>query len=96
MVQVVERKQDVGQGGCIQFKVYRSLCDPNRILGGWQHGHMEPVGPKGAIAIDQNTLGSPVETEYLRVLNCADQCGVPFVLVVDPDGLFPPDKRPSP
>jgi hypothetical protein len=96
MVQVVERKEDVGQGGCIEFRVYRSPRDPNRVLGSWQHGHMEPVGLKGAIAIDQNTLGSPVETEYLRVLYCADQCGVPFVLVVDDNGLFPPSKRPSP
>ena len=95
MVQVVERKENVGQSEYIEFRVYR-LRDPNRILGGWQHGHMEPVGSKGAIAIDQNMLGSPVETEYLRVLYCADQCGVPFVFVVDEDGLFPPARRPSP
>jgi hypothetical protein len=95
MVQVVERKEDIGQDECIEFKVYRSPRDPNRILGSWQHGHMEPVGPKGAIAIDHNALGSPVETEYLRVLNCADECGVPFVLVIDDNGLFPPASRPS-
>jgi hypothetical protein len=96
MVQVVERRGDVGQGECIEFKVYRSPRDGVRVLGSWQHGHMEPFGSKGAVGIYQNTLGSPVETEFLSVLNCADECGVPFVLVVDPDGLFPPAKRPGP
>jgi hypothetical protein len=95
MVRVVECKDDVGQDECIEFRVYRSSRDRVRILGSWQFGHMEPVGPRGAIAIEQNPLGSPVETEFLRVVHCADQYGVAFVLVIDPGGLFPPCKRPS-
>ena len=95
MVQVVETREDVDQGECIEFRVYRSPRDPARILGSWQFGHMEPVGPNGAIAIDGNPLGSSVDTEFVRVVQCADRQGVAFVLVVDKDGLFPPSKRPS-
>lgn len=95
MVQVVESKEDAGQAECIEFRVYQSPRDPNRVLASWQFAHMEPVGPKGAIAIDQSQLGTLVETEFQRVLYCAAQHGVPFIWVNNSNGLFPPSKRPS-
>jgi len=43
--------------------------------------------------IDQSRLDSPVEVEFSHVLDCADQHGIPFVWVNDPDELFAPFIR---
>jgi hypothetical protein len=90
MVQVIDKVEDVGGAEYIKFRVYRSPRDPNRILANWQH----PVEVNGMVSIGQSQLGSPVDIEYQRVFDEAVQYGVPFLWVDDPDGLFPPAKRP--
>jgi hypothetical protein len=91
MVQVIDKLEDAGGAECIRFRVYRSPRDPNRILGSWQHG----VSEQGMASIGTSVLGTPVEIEYQRVLYEAAQYGVPFLWVDDPEGLFPPAKRPQ-
>ena len=89
MVAVIEEKNYAGTAQHIEFKVYRSPTDANRIVGSWRF-----AGPAPAeIVIDESRLGTPIEIEFGRVLDCADQHGIPFVWVNDPDELFPPYAR---
>jgi hypothetical protein len=82
VVAVIEEKEGAGAARYIEFRVYRSPSDPNRVLGSW------------STAIDRSKPDSPVETEFRHVLDCADQHGIPFVWVNDPDELFPYFNRP--
>jgi hypothetical protein len=88
VVAVIEGKEEAGGVRYIEFKVYRSSTDLNRILGSWRFAHGEST------LIDQSKLGTSVETEFRCVVDCADQHGIPFVWVDDPDELFPPWTRP--
>ncbi|HKM73608.1 MAG TPA: hypothetical protein VJX94_26675 [Stellaceae bacterium] len=90
MVAVIEEKESAGAAQYIEFKVCRSPTDPDRILGSWRFS----AGGLVATVIDQSRLGTTVETEFRHVLDCADQHGIPFVWVNDPDELFPPFNRP--
>jgi hypothetical protein len=83
MVAVIETKEEAGGARYIEFKVHRSPTDPDRILGSWCFG-----GASEAV-IDQSRPDSPVETEFRHVLECADQNGIAFVWINDPDQLFP-------
>jgi hypothetical protein len=87
MVAVIEGKEEAGGARYIEFKVCRSPTDPDRILGSWRfvHGSSAPV--------DQSKSDSPVVLEFRQVLDCADQHGIPFVWVNDPEELFPPWQR---
>ena len=90
MVQVINKLEDAAGAEYIQSRVYRSS---NNLRGGSQHAVDEP----GRMAsIGQTQLGTPVELEFRRAFNEAVQYGVPFLWVDDPDGLFPPAKRPTP
>ena len=83
MVAVIEAKEEAGGARYIEFRVCRSPTDNNRILGVWCYsGSIETI-------IDQSRPDSPVETEFWQVLECADQNGVAFVWINDPDQLFP-------
>ena len=87
MVAVIEETSEAGGARYIEFKVYRTSTDPDRILASWRF-------PDHGIAIDQSRLGSSVEAEFRLAVDCADQHGIPFVWVNDPDELFPPWIRP--
>jgi hypothetical protein len=90
VVAVVEEKEGAGTAQYIEFQVYRSPSDPGRVLGSWRFSAGEPNG----MVIDQSRLGTTVETEFRHVLDCADQHGIPFVWVNDPEELFPAYDRP--
>jgi hypothetical protein len=94
VIQVIERKEDAGTDPCIELSVYRSPANPDRILGQWQHSESMQGGDKGLIAINQSQLGTPIEIEFQRALDCGHRCGVPFLWVNDPQGLYPPSERP--
>ena len=89
MVAVIEEKDYAGTAQYIEFKVYHSPTDPNRIQGSWRLAAPGPV----ETVIDQSRLDSLVEMEFSHVLDCADQHGIPFVWVNDPDELFAPFIR---
>jgi hypothetical protein len=95
VVQIIEAKEDAGAQPYIELRVYRSPMDPNRVLGEWQYAESVPIQPKGAIAISQSKLGTPIVIEFQRVVSEAHRCNVPFVWVNDPEGLFPPPDRPT-
>ena len=87
MVAVIEGQEEAYGARYIEFKVYPSQADPNRILGSWRFVHGEST------LIDQSKPDSSVVVEFRHVLDCADQHGIPFVWVNDPDELFPPFMR---
>jgi hypothetical protein len=87
VVAVIEGKEEAGGARYIEFAVHRSGTDPSHILGSWRFAH----GESGLI--DQSKPESPVGMEFRHVLDCADQHGIQFVWVNDPDELFPPWER---
>jgi hypothetical protein len=92
MVQVVERKEDAGEAGYIEFRVYQKPTDPAVILGEMSFVESE----SGAASITTSNLGALVEGEYLKTLDYANQRRIPFVWINDPGGLFPASKRAAP
>ena len=87
MVAVIEGKEEAGGARYIEFKVCRSPTDPDHALANWRF-------PDSGRAIDQSKLGNSLETEFRLAVDCADQHGIPFVWVNDPDLLFPSWARP--
>ncbi len=87
MVAVIEGKEEAGGARYIEFEVHRSETDPSLILGSWRFAHGD------ATVIDQSKPNTPVGTEFGHALDCADQHGIPFVWVNDPEELFPPWER---
>jgi hypothetical protein len=88
VVAVIEGKEEAGGAKYIEFKVYRSPTDPDHILGSWRFVHGEST------LVDQSKPGTSITMEFRHALDCADQHGIPFVWVNDPDELFPPWDRP--
>jgi hypothetical protein len=86
VVAVIEGKEEAGGARYIEFKVHRSPTDHDLILGSWRFAH-------SVTTIDQSRVGTPVATEFRYAVDCADQHGIPFVWVNDPDELFPPFMR---
>ena len=82
MVAVIQGKEEAGDARYIEFRVVRSPTDPDRILGSWLF-----ADPRG-MTVEQNKLGGSAEIEFRYVVDCADQHGIPFVWVNDPEELF--------
>ena len=88
MVAVIEAKEEAGGARYIEFKVHRSEADRNLVLGTWRVAH------GNSTLIDQSKPDTPAWLELRHVLDFADQRGIPFVWVNDPDELCPPwDRR---
>ena len=87
MVAVIEGKEEAGGARLIEFNVHRSDADPGLILGTWR------FAPGDATVIDQSKPNTAAITEFWHALDCADQHGIPFVWVNDPEELFPPCER---
>jgi hypothetical protein len=93
MFQIIDDEESAGGAEYIRFKVYPSKGKPDLILGSWQY-YPQPAYPKGPAAIYQNKLGNPAAAELVNAAAVAHEYGVPFILVDDPDDLFPPHDRP--
>jgi hypothetical protein len=87
VVAIIEGKEEAFGAKYIEFRVHRSETDPGLIVGSWRFAH------GSSTLIDQSKPNSPVATEFRQVVDCADQYGIPFVWVNDPDELFPPWER---
>jgi hypothetical protein len=87
MVAVIEDRREAGDAILIEFKVSRSATDPDRIIGSWRFVHGR------SSLIDESRPDAGVLAEFRHVVDCADQNGIPFVWVNDPDELFPPWMR---
>jgi hypothetical protein len=87
MVAVIEGREEAGGARYIEFKVCCSPADPNRAVASWRF-------PATGIAIAESKPGNKIEMELRFAVDCADQHGIQFVWVNDPDELFPPWSRP--
>jgi hypothetical protein len=94
MVRVIEKREDAGPDqSVLVFVVCRSRKDKRTVL-----GYSKPLG---VVTDDQHQLlftktncGVPVAEAFRAVVAIAERSNIPFVLVEDPDNLFPPDGRP--
>jgi hypothetical protein len=87
VVAVIEGKEEAFGARYIEFRVYRSPDDPGLALADWRY-------PETGAVTDESKPGNSIETEFRFAVDCADQHGVPFVWVNDPEELFPPWTRP--
>jgi hypothetical protein len=88
LVAVIEGREEAGGARYIEFRVYQSPGEPDRVLASWRF-------PVSGTAIEESKPGNSVETEFRFAVECADQHAIPFVWVNDPDELFPPWTRPK-
>lgn len=87
MVAVVESREEAGDARFIEFKVERSPTNPDRIVGCWRLVHgASPL-------VDESPPEAAAAIEFRHALDCADQHGIGFVWVNDPEALFPPWER---
>lgn len=86
MVAIIEERSEAGASQYIEFSVRRSPDDAERVVANWCFAHGERV-------IDQSKPRNSVAVEFRFAVDCADQHGIPFVLVDDPEELFPPWER---
>jgi hypothetical protein len=86
VVAVIDQKSEAGAALCLEFKVHRSADNPDLVVGSWCLAQGETV-------IDQSRPENSVVVEFRFVMDCADQHGIPFVWVNDPEELFPPWER---
>jgi hypothetical protein len=85
VVAVIDEQDEAGTARCLEFRVSR---DPQgRVLGSWRLEH------KGSSLVDESRSDGAVAAEFRLALDCADQHGIPFLWVNDPDALFPPWER---
>ncbi|MGH7045434.1 MAG: hypothetical protein ACREE2_03480 [Stellaceae bacterium] len=87
MAAVIEGREEAGGAILIEFEVSRSPTDPNRIVGRWRFAHGR------SSLVDESRPDTGVLAEFRHAVECADQNGIPFVWVNDPDELFPPWVR---
>ncbi len=86
MVAVIDDKSEAGGARYLEFRVERSPEDPARIIAVWSLRQADRV-------IDGSKPGTTAAAELRFAVDCADQHGIPFVLIDDPDELFPPWER---
>jgi hypothetical protein len=87
VVAIIDDKGEAAGARYIEFKVHQSPADPDRAVASWHF-------PGSGMAIEQSKSGNSLEMEFRLAVDCADQHGIPFVWVNDPDRLFPPWIRP--
>jgi len=87
VVAIIDDEGEAAGARYIEFKVRQSPADPDRALASWRF-------PDSGMAIEQSKPGNSLEMEFRLAVDCADQNGIPFVWVNDPDQLFPPWVRP--
>jgi hypothetical protein len=88
VVAVIEGKEEAGGALVIEFRVQASPTDPARAVANWRF-------PETGTVIEQSRLGNAIEIEFRCAVDCADQHGIPYVWVNDPEELFPPWIRPA-
>jgi len=86
VVAVIDELTEAGGAQYIEFKVYRSPDEPELVCATWRFAHGDRI-------IDQSKPGTSIPMEFRFVVDCADQNGISFVWVNDPEELFPPWER---
>ena len=88
MVAVIEGEEEAAGARYIAFKVYPNPTDPSLPAASWRF-------PENGLVIEESKPGNSIEREFRLAVDCADQHGILFVWVDDPEELFPPWVRPG-
>jgi hypothetical protein len=85
VVAVIDERDEAGSARCLEFRVHRGPA--GGILGSWRLEHA------GSSLVDESRPGAAAAAEFRIAVDCADQNGIPFLWVNDPEALFPPWER---
>lgn len=89
MLKVVRQKpENVDDETLVEFTVYRSPKDNSTVLGYMQHFY--PSGPKEGTFV-KSDYGMIVEDAFAYATKYAEERGIPYVWINDPEDLFIPD-----
>lgn len=88
MVSIIEHKGEAGEAPYVELRVGASA---HGTLGNWEYA--ERAGARAAL-MDWDHDTGPVDEAFRDAVRFAVEHGIPFVWVNDPQGLFPPGKRP--
>ena len=93
MVRVVETIEPPLEADQVyKFKVYRSPADGKSVF-----GYIEPHGVvnAGGQTVTWTTMkfGIPVAEAFAQAVALAHEHGIPAIMVIDPDELFPVSER---
>ncbi len=89
MVKIIEQKDDAQGAPYLEFHV-RQEGIPPRVLGHYIFARSGPGTEHMAITGNSD---AEVQGAWIQATSWAQQLGVEFILVIDPDGLFPSGKR---
>ena len=90
MVQVIERKEDAQDKPYLEFRVHREGVPP-RVLG---HYVFERSGPGTEHMALAGNSAAEVNGAWIQAHGWAQRIEIEFILIIDPHGLFPREKRP--
>ncbi len=90
MVQVVEREEDLPEGPFVQITVHRDPTAPSVVLADLNIFDAPSVPGTSSLTDDP-----AVEDLFTHAIRLARELGAQAVWVDDPEGLFPPQKRPA-
>jgi hypothetical protein len=90
VVQIVEREEDLPEGPFVQITVHRDPIAPSVVLADL-NVFDAPSMPGTSSLIDDPA----VEDLFTHAIRLARELGTQVVWVDDPEGLFPPQKRPA-
>ena len=88
MVSIIERRDEAGEAPYVEFRIGPGA---DGMLGSWEYA--ERAGARAAL-MDWDHDTGPVDEAFRDAVRFAVEHGIPFVWVNDPQGLFPPGRRP--
>ncbi len=91
MVAIIERRDEAGEAPYVEFRPHGQPSGAAGALGSWEYA--ERAGARAAL-MDWDHDTGPVDEAFRDAVRFAVEHGIPFVWVNDPQGLFPPGKRP--
>ena len=86
MTKIVRERSEAGDDeDIVRFQVYMSPKDNKTVLGVWEHAYQ--FGAK-EVTFPTPPHGVPVEQRFEEAKSYAEQKGVPYLWIDDPDDLF--------
>ena len=89
MVQVIERKEDAKGAPYMEFYVHRAGIPP-KVFGHFMFARSGPGTEH--MAITGNSVAE-VHGAWMQATSWAQRLRIEFILVIDPHGFFPREKR---
>jgi hypothetical protein len=90
VVQIIEREEDLPDGAFVQITVHRDPTVPSVVL-----ADLNIFDAPGAPGTSSLIDDPAVDDLFIRAIELARELGASVVWVDDPEGLFPPSRRPA-